>query len=732
MRTTSGSERLSDEILRRVCREVGDLLPCDRICLALPSSDSDEITLVTAHPRKERRSALTVPRRGSRAAQVLRRCAVAIASNLRDRSRYVEERILREYGMAEAAFLPLVCGNRPAGVLILGSSEPGRLEKASGIPKEALGRMARDIGPGGGGAAGGGAPGGGGGAAGGGGAEGPPETLQRALHRMAAFVAVANRIVQEDDLESVCRMFLDTLRENSGFSRAVLTLIDEGGRDLQFYFTGFSDREIDFFHGHKPEAGQRAAMFRDGHRIGGSYLVPAGDCNGGGLSPGTALELLFIPLDGSGSSLVGTVMLAGPETAEPPSAESLSPLELFAGQMAHALQKKRLDREIKSMQERLLSVQAQLLQAERMSAIGLLISGVAHELNNPLSGIMGFAQLLLASELNAKVRKHLERIHNEAVRSQRIVQNLLSFARRHQPEKTHESLNAVIDGVLELRSYQLKVDNVEVVRRYDPALPRTMLDFHQLQQVILNVVNNAHQAMMEVSGRPRRLIIATLQAGGMLRASFTDTGTGIAQDRLESIFDPFFTTKKGAKGTGLGLSVSRSIIKDHQGGMSAESVLGEGTTLHVDLPLLEEQLPAHETGKEAKPADTPPKPLRLLVVDDESILVELLTEFLRLSGHTVDDARNGQAALALATANEYDVILTDLKMPGLDGQTLYERVRKLKPHMAHRFIFSTGDLANPKTQTFFQTAGCPYLSKPFRLEAVLTLLEQVMRGSRAA
>jgi len=664
-----------------------------------------------------------VPRKGSRVAQVLRRCVTEIASDLRDRSRYAEERILREYGMAEAAFLPLVCGNRPAGVLIFGSSERGRPErKASAMPPAALGRVAAAIDADG--------------AATGTmgvdpGVDDSPQVLQAALRRMTAFGAAANRIVQEDDLDVVCRMFLDTLRANSGYGRAVLTLLDEQARDLQFCFTGFSDAEIDYFHAHKPEAGQRASLFEPGRRIGGSYLVPAEDCKGGGLPPGTAGHLLFIPLHGSVASLVGTVMLAGPATAERPTPESLSPLEMFAGQMAHALQKKRLDREINSMRERLLSVQAQLLQAERMSAIGLLISGVAHELNNPLSGVMGFAQLLLASELNPKARKHLERIHNEAVRSQRIVQNLLSFARRHEPEKSYESLNAVIDGVLDLRSYQLKVDNVEVLRHYDPGLPRTMLDVHQLQQVILNVVNNAHHAMMEVSGRPRRLVIVTRRTDGVLRASFADTGTGIAQDRLESIFDPFFTTKKSGKGTGLGLSVSRSIIKEHQGSMSAESVLGEGTTIHVDLPLLEEERPAPEADTKTSSGGSS-RPLRLLVVDDESILVELLTEFLRLSGHKVDEARNGQAALELATARDYDVILTDLKMPGLDGQTLYERVCRLKPHMARRFIFSTGDLANPKTQTFFQTAGCPYLSKPFRLEAVLTLLDQVMRGTRAA
>src|SRR5207245_7669496 len=172
------------------------------------------------------------------------------------------------------------------------------------------------------------------------------------------------------------------------------------------------------------------------------------------------------------------------------------------------------------------------------------------------SGIMGFAQLLLQGELNPKARKHLERIYNEAVRSQKIVQNLLSFSRRHKPEKSPQNLNEVIDGVIELRAYQLQVDNVEVVRRYDPRLPKTMLDYHQLQQVILNVVNNAHQAMMEVADRPRRLVITTVRVGETLRASFGDSGTGIASDRLESIFEPFFTTKKGCEGSALGLRPS--------------------------------------------------------------------------------------------------------------------------------------------------------------------------------
>ncbi|MEK7798972.1 MAG: ATP-binding protein [Acidobacteriota bacterium] len=711
MRTSGDTKRLSDEVLQEVCREIGDLLPCDRICLALPSSDATRITLLTAHPRNERHSPRSLRRKGSRAAQVLKKGLVEYASNLRKTTRYPEDRILREQGIAEAAFVPLGPGEKAGCVLILGSNEPGGMEgKATGIPREALGRVAAAIG------------------AAGTAAEEPGSVLRR----VAEFSKVANRIVQEDDLDTVCRLFLEAVRGHSGYTRAVLTLLDDQGGDRQFFFTGFSDQQIDYYHARKPTKAQREAVIREGRRIGNSYLVAAAGCNDGGLRPGAAKDLLFIPLYGTGATLVGTVMLVEPPAAAQPTAESLSLIELFAGQMGHAVQKKGLDREIKAMEAKLLSVQSQLLQAEKMSAIGLLISGVTHELNNPLSGIMGFAQLLLASELNPKTRKHLERIHSEAVRSQKIVQNLLSFARRHKPQKTHEELNRVIDGVLDLRAYQLKVDNVEVVRRYDADLPKTMLDFHQLQQVILNVINNAHHAMMEVGDRPRRLVIATQRSGATLRASFTDSGTGIPKDRLESIFDPFFTTKKGGKGTGLGLSVSRAIIKDHQGALSAESVLGEGTTIHIDLPLIAAPSQDCQSEDQKKAKGGPARPLRLLVVDDEMILVELLTEFLKMNGHTVDAARHGQAALKLATANDYDVILSDLKMPGLDGQGFYDRLLKVKPRMARRFIFTTGDLANPKTQAFFHSTGCPYLCKPFRLEMVLTLLEQISRTLRAA
>ena len=732
-------EHPARELFQQVCREIGNLVPCDRISLALPSPDGARFVVVPVHPEGGEGATWEVPKEGSCVALVLKRKKAEFFANLGGEFRYPEEERLYKQGIRDAAFLPLLLAGEPIGVLILGSTEPRSLEgggarlieRVSGLVATAIAATrwerpaiissAADFPAG-----------------------APSTALQRAYRQMVAFSRVSNRIVQEDDLGATCRLFLDTIREHSGYRRAVLTLLDAEGRDSQWYFTGFTDADIDYFHAHKMKPQQRASVFQDRYKTGNSYCVPASAAiNFGGLRPparggstggkGDVGDLLFIPLHGSGGTIVGTVMLDDPkEEAAAPSAEALSSLELFASEVAHAIEKKRLDQAVESARARLRAAQEQLMQAEKLSAIGQLISGVTHELNNPLSGVLGFTQLLLGSEINPKVRQSLERIYNEALRCQKIVQNLLTFSRRHKPEKSLRSLNEVIDSVLELRAYQLQVDDVTVERRYDPALPKTMLDFHQIQQVVLNLINNAHQAMMQTPGRARRLLITTERAGGMLHARFEDTGTGIPRDRLEKIFQPFFTTKEAGKGTGLGLSLSRAIIKDHQGTMRAESQLGEGTTMTVELPLVDGPDVAEETPGEDKGPTAPQSPLRILVVDDEEVLTDLLSDYLKGAGHAVDKARDGRKALELARVNDYDVILSDLKMPGLDGQGLYEHLLAIKPEMANRIVFSTGDLANPRVQTFFQASGCPYISKPFKLEAVLKLLGDVARRARAA
>ena len=565
-----------------------------------------------------------------------------------------------------------------------------------------------------------------------------PEQLSRLL---VALSEASCRMSLLQDHGAAAELFLSTLRAHYGCRRAVLTQTDEEGRDHQWFFSGLSDAEIDHFHAHRLAPQVRDACLAEKYRVGQSYAVPPAECPGllaqrpsvaRGSRRAAAVDLLVVPLRGAGGRLIGTLLIDDGRHRDTRNPAAVAGLELLAAQMSRLVEKRQLDLSARNAQLRLRKAEDQLLQSDKLSAIGQLISGVAHELNNPLSGVMGFTQLLQSGESNPKVRQSLDRIYNEAVRCQRIVQNLLSFARRHQPEKSARTLNEVIESVLDLRAYQLQVDDVEVERRYDPDLPQTLLDFHQLQQVVLNLVNNAHQAMMATSGRPRRLTIVTERRGDRLCAAFTDTGPGISQDRMSRIFEPFFTTKEPGKGTGLGLSVTLGIVRSHEGTMGVESAVGQGTTFRFELPLVACQRPQAPAAEPVPSAPATTRRLRVLVVDDEEVLTELLTDVLRSAGHEVDKARDGRTALDMALKRSYDAILSDLKMPGLDGQGLYVALCQHRPEMRHRFIFSTGDLANPKVQTFFQQSGCASLSKPFKLEAVLKLVEQVGSHRQAA
>ncbi|MFQ5700493.1 MAG: PAS domain S-box protein [Acidobacteriota bacterium] len=239
-------------------------------------------------------------------------------------------------------------------------------------------------------------------------------------------------------------------------------------------------------------------------------------------------------------------------------------------------------------------LQSQLLQSEKLSAIGQLISGVAHELNNPLTGVIGYSQLLVSQDCNEKVRRGLDRVYSEARRCHRIVQNLLTFARKHTPEKSFISINDVVESTIELRSYQLRVDNIRVEKNLAKDLPRTMGDFHQLLQVFVNILINAHQALKEGSERGV-ITVTTMCDGGLIKVLMGDNGPGMAPDVLKRIFDPFFTTKVTGQGTGLGLSICYGIIEEHEGRIYAASTAGQGTTFTIELPL-QRPTKGHENG----------------------------------------------------------------------------------------------------------------------------------------
>jgi len=232
-------------------------------------------------------------------------------------------------------------------------------------------------------------------------------------------------------------------------------------------------------------------------------------------------------------------------------------------------------------------MEEQLIVADRLASIGELSSGLAHELNNPLTGIILLSELLLAKDLPDDVREDLKVIDRELQRTAGIVRNLLTFARKHETEKQAANINSIIEKVLELRAYEQKVSNIEVNTQFAPALPEIMADGFLLQQVFINIIINAEHFMIEAHNKGT-LTITTERVGNIVRASFVDDGLGIAQENLGHLFDPFFTTKEVGKGTGLGLSICHGIVTEHGGRIYAESELGKGATFIVELPIVEQ------------------------------------------------------------------------------------------------------------------------------------------------
>lgn len=226
----------------------------------------------------------------------------------------------------------------------------------------------------------------------------------------------------------------------------------------------------------------------------------------------------------------------------------------------------------------------QLIQAERLSSMGELVAGVAHELNNPLTSVMGFSNLILEGQLDERMRSDIEKIRKQGARMQRIVQNLLRFSRQYPPEKTAVDLNEVIRTTLELKVYELKSDCISIEERFHTEPVKVLADANQLGQVFLNLINNAHYAI-QAKGVGGVIAITTGFQGDYARISISDNGTGIAKEAMSKIFDPFFTTKPVDKGTGLGLSVSFGIIKEHGGNIYAESAPGAGTVFYIELPV---------------------------------------------------------------------------------------------------------------------------------------------------
>jgi PAS domain S-box-containing protein len=378
-------------------------------------------------------------------------------------------------------------------------------------------------------------------------------------------------------------------------------------------------------------------------------------------------------------------------------------------------------------------MEQQLRQAEKLSALGQLVAGVAHELNNPLAVVMGYAQLFVKNKnLEERLRQDLQKILHESERAAKIVRNLLTFARPREPHMTVVDLNRIVVDSLETREMEMHRAKVEIVRRLAEDLPPTMADAGQVEQVLVNLLTNSIQAL---ENRPdnRTVEVATEYRDNRIRIVVADNGPGIPEPILGRIFDPFFSTKGPGKGTGLGLSICYSIVEEHKGKIWVETKPGKGTRFFVELPVVE--CPDLEPPKAVEPPipqrSTDEPPPRVLIVDDEPGIVDVLKLALDEKGFQTDTAGNGAEALSRLASNEYDLIISDICMPEMNGEKLHAAIGERYPHLQDRIIFVTGDTVSPTSRNFLEQSGVRWLNKPFEIGEIERIVAGTLRNGTA-
>jgi PAS domain S-box-containing protein len=390
----------------------------------------------------------------------------------------------------------------------------------------------------------------------------------------------------------------------------------------------------------------------------------------------------------------------------------------FRGVGIDVTERKKAEEEKRQMEQK-----AQL--ASRLACVGELASGIAHEINNPLTGVVGYTHLLLSREdIPQDIRHDLETISEGAQRVADIVRKLLTFAGQQKPEQKLTNINEIISTAVDLQAYELASKNIKVYFQPARDLPMTIVDPGQLQQVFLNLITNAASEMMLAHGKGK-LSIKTEHIDNTIRLSFKDSGPGIAKENLGKIFNPFFTTREVGRGTGLGLSVCHGIISEHKGRIWAESTLGRGATFIIELPIItEDKQPISPEPTLEKPKEVPRA--KILVVDDEPSIRQLVSRVLSKEGHEVEAVDNAEDALERIKSKRYSLILLDIKTPGIGGIKLYKQLQEIAASLAKRVVFVTGDVMNKRSTDFLNKAKAPYIIKPFDTEQLKRDINRIL------
>jgi PAS domain S-box-containing protein len=397
-------------------------------------------------------------------------------------------------------------------------------------------------------------------------------------------------------------------------------------------------------------------------------------------------------------------------------------------QLATTIEKVHLYNETKKAYEDLRRTQEQLLQSEKMSAVGQLISGVAHELNNPLTAVLGYAQLLESEHLEPRIHEFILKLRKQALRTQKIVQNLLSFGRQHKPSRVHVDLRSVVEDTIALRDYDLKVNNIVVHREFDAVLPSVVADPHQIEQVYLNIINNAADAMLDV-GRGGALCVRLRGENGRVITEFHDSGPGFLD--AKRAFDPFYTTKGVGKGTGLGLSICYGIVKEHGGEISAHNHTAGGAVIRVSLPVAVGEKPMTESERIVARRGSLLEGC-ILLVDDEEAVLDFEREVLAAAGLRVITATSGAAAIECLKEDEFDAIFLDSKVPGeWSSEDVYRWIEQQRPSLVSKTVLVLSNLSDPGVRSFVDATKVLCLVKPFEVGDLLAVARRMLRRARA-
>jgi len=393
--------------------------------------------------------------------------------------------------------------------------------------------------------------------------------------------------------------------------------------------------------------------------------------------------------------------------------------------------------------------QSKLLQTEKLAELGQMVTGIAHELSNPLTSILGYAQRLLLRRDPLGGSHDARQIFQEAERASAILRQLLLSARDSRPERRRVALNQVVTRTLELQRFNSAAENIRVELDLDPVLPFVNGDPGQLQQVLMNLIGNSRHAI-EAQGKGGIIRVKTRRiAEKRVLLEVRDDGPGIPQAIQARIFDPFFTTKPAGVGTGLGLAIVLGIVREHGGKLHLTSKPGQNTVFSIEFPAAagpEMPLPAigeTSVNRARLPILPAPEPLetvhagatlaawagtRVLVLEDEPTVARLIADVLEDEGFDVDVLLDGREALERAARETYKLVICDMKMPGLDGQHFYKSLERAGNPLRERFLFVTGDIVAAPTQEFLRRNDLPHVAKPFRVEELVEKVHRVLES----